>query len=168
MITIIAIFFSLFLYVSLCFFTKDLEGSKLMLQMLCMKNGANRLQDGAMIVYALFPCSKCGPQGLHNVWVRDNFIHLINPINLKAQHSNCYTSNMLAHDAAHRIDWKILFYTVLGCVVLVDSTAFISFFAIPIGTNDTDVLMQLFTENGVDGVTILHNCSSYIFQRYSS
>ena len=63
---------------------------------------------------------------------------------------------MLAHDAAHRIDWKILFYTVLGCVVLVDSTAFISFFAIPIGTNDTDVLMQLFTENGVDGVTILH------------
>ena len=34
---------------------------------------------------------------------------------------NCYTSNMLAY----RIDWKKLFYTVLGCVILVGSSEFL-------------------------------------------
>ena len=55
----------------------------------------------------------------------------------------------------HRIDWKVLFYTVSGCVVLVVCSVIISFFAIPTGTNDLDIVKQLPTDPGVDGVTIL-------------
>ena len=71
----------------------------------------------------------------------------------EGQRSNCqcYTSNM----PTHRIDWKVLFYTVSGCVVLVVCSVIISFFAIPTGTNDLDIFKQLPTDPGVDGVTIL-------------
>jgi hypothetical protein len=56
---------------------------------------------------------------------------------------------------AHRINWKILSYTVLGCVLLVVCSAVISLFAIPPGTNDFDIFKQLPTDPGVNGVTIL-------------
>ena len=55
----------------------------------------------------------------------------------------------------HRIDWKFLFYTVLGCVALVVCSVIISLFAIPTGTNDLDIFKQLPSDPGVDGVTIL-------------
>jgi hypothetical protein len=48
-----------------------------------------------------------------------------------------------------RLDWKRFLYIVLGCIVLVASSAFVSLFALPTGVSDTTIFKQLPDEDGI-------------------